>query len=329
MSPSPVEPSPAVPARPIVVVAESTVMDLHALLQEAFTQVAPDVRWLRPGEVQDPAEVDVALCWYAAPGALHRYSGLQMVQSLAAGPDHLFPAVDGLRPDLPLCRIVDPFMSQAMAGYVAWAVLSHQRQFHDYAAQRQQALWARQPVQPAGTHCVGIAGLGQLGLAAAEGLRALGYRVRGWVRSPRREPPPHVDLYTGPAQLDAFLAGCDTLVCLLPLTAQTRGFIGQRLLEGLPRHAHVINVSRGEHVDEDALLAALDAGRIAHATLDTFMKEPLPPQHRFWIHPRVTVTPHIGARTPHTQVVRQMLDNLAAVRAGQRRETWVDRDRGY
>lgn len=304
-------------------------MDLHAFLREAFAQVAPEAQWLRPEQVANPSEVDVAVCWYPAAGSLHRYSGLQLVQSLAAGPDHLFPAVRGLRSDLPLCRVVDPSMSYAMAGYVAWAVLSHQRQFHDYAAQRPRAAWERQPVQPASSHCVGIAGLGQLGMAAAEALLALGYRVRGWVRSPRPERPRHVELYTGPQQLAPFLAGCDTLVCLLPLTEQTRGFIGTDVLERLPAHAHVINVSRGEHVDEPALLAALDTGRIAHATLDVFQEEPLPPGHRFWSHPRITVTPHVGARTPNAQVVRQLLDNLRAARAGQRRETWVDRQRGY
>lgn len=320
---------PEMPARAIVAVAESTVMNLHAFLQDAFTQEAPDVRWLEPGQVEDPASVDVAVCWYAAPGALQRYTGLQLVQSLAAGPDHLFPAIEGLRADLPLCRIVDPLMSHAMAGYVAWAVLNQHRQFRIYTAQQERTAWARQPVKPASAHCVGIAGLGQLGLAATKALLALGYGVRGWTRSAREEPLPHVDIYTGPQQLDAFLTGCDTLVCLLPLTAQTRGFIGQRVLNQLPSHAHVINVSRGEHVDDDALLAALDAGRIAHATLDAFAHEPLPPQHRFWSHPRITITPHVGARTPNTQVVHQMLVNLEAARTGQRRDTWVDRQRGY
>lgn len=315
--------------RPIVVVAESMVMDLHAFLGDAFAQAAPEVSWLRPGQVADPAAVDVALCWYPAPASLQRYTGLQLVQSLAAGPDHLFPAVQGLRPDLALCRIVDPLMSQAMAGYVSWAVLNQHRQFHRYTTQQSQAVWARQPVQPPQDHCVGIAGLGQLGLASARALLALGYRVRGWARNARPEIGQELAFYTGPLQLDAFLQGCDTLVCLLPLTAQTRGFIGRRVLEQLPAHAHVVNVSRGEHVDEDALLAALDAGRIAHATLDAFAQEPLPAQHRFWSHPNVTVTPHVGARTPNTHVVRQMLDNLQAVRAGERRATWIDRERGY
>lgn len=311
------------------VVAESAVMDLHAFLADAFAAVAPQVRWMRPEEVEHPDQVDIALCWYAAPGALQRYTRLQLVQSLAAGPDHLFPSVACLPVDIPLCRVVDPYMSQAMAGYVCWAVLNHQRQFRSYMMQQTQALWQRAPVQAAQSHCVGIAGLGNLGQASAAALLELGFKVRGWARSTKTGLHEQVEQFAGEEQLDAFLQGCDTLVCLLPLTEHTRGFIGSRVLSQLPSHAHVINVSRGEHVDEAALLAALDAGAIAHATLDAFAQEPLPSTHPMWSHPKVTVTPHVGARTPNTQVVLQMLDNLAAIRSGQTRPTWVDRQRGY
>lgn len=319
----------AVSARPITIVAESMVMDLHGFLADAFAAEAPEVRWLKPEQVSNPADVDVALCWYAAPGALARYPSLQLVQSLAAGPDHLFQSLEGVAPHVPLCRIVDPHMAHAMAGYVCWAVLQQQRQFGGYVQQQVQALWRRSPVQAAQAHCVGIAGLGQLGLAAGQALRSLGFQVRGWARSARQELPQGVELFVGDVQLDAFLQGCDTLVCLLPLTAQTRGFIGEWVLQQLPAHAHVINVSRGEHVDEAALLQALDTGGIAHATLDAFAHEPLPATHPFWAHPKVTVTPHVGARTPNTQVVLQTLDNLQAALAGQTRATWVDRTRGY
>lgn len=315
--------------RPITVVAESAVMDLHAFLADSFRIAAPHVHWLRPEEVHNPEEVDVALCWYAKPGALQRYRKLQLVQSLAAGPDHLFASLEGVAPEVPLCRVVDPFMSQAMAGYVCWAVLNHQRQFHTYTQQAQQQHWQRYPVQAAREHCVGIAGLGQLGSACAQALLALGFRVRGWARSAKPGVPEGVEQFVGQAALGNFLQGCDTLVCLLPLTSETRGFIGHEVIAQLPTHAHVINASRGEHVDEAALLATLDAGLLGHATLDAFAQEPLPAAHPFWTHPRVTVTPHVGARTPNNQVVLQMLDNLQAIHAGEQRPTWVDRQRGY
>lgn len=315
--------------QPITIVAESSVMDLHAFLADAFKAIAPDVRWLKPDQVKDPALVDVALCWYASPGALARYSKLKLVQSLAAGPDHLFSSLEGVPAHIPLCRIVDPYMSQAMAGYVCWAVLQQQRQLRTYGAQQAQALWQRSTVETAESHCVGVAGLGNLGLATAQALRTLGYTVRGWSRSPKNELPSGVQGFAGDEQLNAFLQGCDTLVCLLPLTSQTRGFIGERVLQQLPTHAHVINVSRGEHVDESALLDALDSDRLAYATLDVFATEPLPSNHRFWQHPKVSVTPHVGARTANTQVIRQTLDNLQAAWLGQTRATWVDRQRGY
>lgn len=315
--------------QPITIVAESAVMDLHAFLGDAFHSVAPEVRWLKPEQVTEPEAVDVALCWYARPGALARYTQLKLVQSLAAGPDHLFASLEGVPAQTPLCRIVDPYMSQAMAAYVCWAVLQQQRQLRTYAAQAAQALWQRSPVEPANTHCVGIAGLGHLGVAAAQALRGLGYQVRGWSRSAKDNLPEGVHSFVGQGQLDTFLQGCDTLVCLLPLTAHTRGFVGASVLQQLPEHAHVINVSRGEHVDEAALLQALDSGRLGFATLDVFATEPLPSDHPFWHHPKVCVTPHVGARTANTQVVRQTLDNLQAIGLGQTRPTWVDRQRGY
>lgn len=317
------------PLKAITVVAESTVLDLHAFLSDAFLRVAPEVAWLSPDQVTDPAVVDVALCWYPAPDALHRYPKLELIQSLGAGTDHLHPALRSLPDDLSVCRVTDSHMSRAMSGYVAWAVLNQQRQFKAYAAQQAEGRWLRHPMQSAGEHCVGIAGQGQLGAACAGTLLELGFQVRGWARDIKLNMPAALTQFAGPESLEDFLSGCDTLVCLLPLTPDTQGFIGERVLRQLPPHAHVINASRGEHVDQDALLSALDTGRLAHATLDVFHEEPLPPEHPYWKHPRITVTPHVGARTPNDQIVRQMLDNLLAIRAGGRPRTWVDRARGY
>jgi glyoxylate/hydroxypyruvate reductase A len=176
---------------------------------------------------------------------------------------------------------------------------------------------------------VGIAGFGTLGLACAQALLALGYRVRGWRRRAEGEAPDGVALFHGDGQRAAFLAGCDTLVCLLPLTAATRSVLNTDLFNQLPRGAQLINVGRGDHLIEADLLAALASGQLAAATLDAFSQEPLPPDHAFWCHPQVTVTPHIATRTPATAIARQTLANLAAIRAGRAADVAVDRTRGY
>jgi glyoxylate/hydroxypyruvate reductase A len=230
---------------------------------------------------------------------------------------------------LPLCRIVDTGMAAGMKAYVCWAVVQQHRGMQAYVARSQVRRWEEQPVVSPRHHRVGIAGLGTLGLACAEALAAIGYPVRGWSRSAKEALPPGVEGFHGAAQLDEFLSGCDTLVCLLPLTAETHGFLDAALFAKLPRGAHLINVGRGDHLVEADLQPALDAGQLSAATLDAFSQEPLPPGHPFWGDPRILVTPHIATRTDSLVIARQTLDNLASVRQGRRPANQVDLARGY
>jgi glyoxylate/hydroxypyruvate reductase A len=154
-------------------------------------------------------------------------------------------------------------------------------------------------------HRVGIAGLGVLGTSVARALAGIGYAVRGWSRSPKADLPEGVEAFHGDAARADFLAGCDTLVCLLPLTDATRGVLDAALFAQLPRGAQLVNVGRGAHLVEADLLAALDDGHIASAVLDAFVQEPLPPDHPFWRHPRITVTPHVATRTRPEAIARQ------------------------
>lgn len=253
---------------------------------------------------------------------------LRLIQSIAAGVDHILSDPD-LPPTVPVCRVVDPGMAAGMCAYVHWAVIQQQRHFDRYLASAAKRQWQEEPIVSPRRHRVGVAGFGWLGSACARSLAAVGYRVCAWHRGAGRPVPPGIAVFHGPEQLDDFLATCDTLVCLLPLTAQTRGFLDAKLFARLPRGAHVINVGRGDHLVEEDLLAAITSGQVGHATLDAFSTEPLPPDHPFWSEPRITITPHIASRTDLDVIARQALDNLEQVRQGLTPSASVEPGRGY
>lgn len=271
-----------------------------AELRRADTQVQ------QLGALED---IDAVVCWSPPPGLLARMPRLRLVQSVGAGTDHI--TRDATLPDVPVCRIIDPEMAAGMNAYVAWAVVHGQRHMGRYLDHQRLSTWKEAPIVPPGRHRVGIAGLGVLGQSAARALAAIGYAVRGWSRSPKDDLPAGITAFHGDAARAEFLAGCDTLVCLLPLTEDTHGLLNADLFAQLPRGARLVNVGRGAHLVQDDLLAALDSGQLASAVLDAFVQEPLPPGHPFWQHPAITVTPHIATRTGPQTIAQLTHDNLA------------------
>jgi glyoxylate/hydroxypyruvate reductase A len=297
-------------------------------LATAFGEVRPDLDLRVGADLGRLDDIDVAVCWYPPHGLLAQLPNLRLVQSLAAGIDHLV-ADPTLPRHLPLCRVVDPTMAAGMNAYVSWAVVTQQRHMQAYVARSATGQWQEEAIVTPRRHRVGIAGLGTLGMACAKSLAAIGYQVLGWSRSAKAGLPAGVTGFHGNDGLDEFLSGCDTLVCMLPLTPQTRGFLNAELFAQLPRGAHLINVGRGDHLVEADLLAALDSGQLAAATLDAFSQEPLPADHPFWGDARILVTPHIATRTDRGVIVQQTLSNLAALQQGLRPIHQVDLDRGY
>lgn len=296
-------------------------------LVPAFQAQFPDAR-LRVGDDLGPLdEIDAAVCWYPEPGLLRRMPRLRLIQSLAAGVDHITCDTD--LPAVPLCRIVDPDMASGMAAYVAWAVVHQQRHMGAYLASAAQARWEEQAIVAPSRHRVGIAGLGTLGLNCARTLLSMGYPVRGWSRTAKADLPAGIDAFHGEDQCNDFLSGCDTLVCLLPLTPETQGFLCAERFAQMPRGAHLVNVGRGAHLVDADLLRALDDGTLGAATLDAFTHEPLPESHPFWRHPRITVTPHIATRTAPAVIARQTHHNLAQILAGRADTVAIDLTRGY
>ncbi|GHC93815.1 glyoxylate/hydroxypyruvate reductase A [Pseudorhodoferax aquiterrae] len=293
----------------IALVSDQIAMDY---LRPAFSARFPNAKLHRiDTEVQELAaleQIDAVVCWSPPVGLLARMPRLRLIQSVGAGTDHI--TRDTALPDVPICRIVDAEMAAGMNAYVAWAVVHGQRHMGGYIESQRRAAWEESPVVPPGRHRVGIAGLGVLGQSAAKALAAIGYRVRGWSRSPKSGLPEGVEAFHGDASRAEFLAGCDTLVCLLPLTADTHGILNAELFAQLPRGAHLVNAGRGAQLVQDDLLGALESGQIASAVLDAFVEEPLPQAHPFWHHPRITVTPHIATRTGPEAIARQTEDNL-------------------
>lgn len=313
--------------RPPRIALLSRVLDMR-YLAPAFQALRPDIEWRTADDLGDPARIDAAVCWLPPAGLLGTLPNLRLIQSIGAGVDHIYadPAVPR---QVPVCRVSEAGMAAGMSSYVAWAVINHHRHFPDYVRNCAAGIWRESPIVPPSEHRVAIAGLGRLGLAAASALSALGYRVSGWSRTPKPDLPTGITGHHGAHGLPALLAEADTLVCLLPLTDETRGFLGAATFAQLPRGAHVVNAGRGEHLDPDALLAALDSGQLAYATLDATPQEPLPPEHALWRRRDVLVTPHIATRTPAAAIARQTLENLKTVLEGRRPDTCADADLGY
>ena len=277
------------------------------------------VEWPGPGE---PASIEAAVVWRPPTELFEGLSGLRCICVLGAGVDHLFTLGDAL-PQVPVIRLVDPLMAERMASYVLAVVLGHQRQLDLYRRQQEKRLWLRHAHRDIGRTRVGIMGLGAMGRATALLLARVGYDVAGWSR--RARSIEGVRCMAGAEDWHPFLARSDVLVCLLPLTASTRGILDRGVFDRLPEGALLVNTARGEHLVEADLIAALDAGGLGGAILDVFAEEPLPPEHGLWRHPKVVVTPHVASLSEPGSGAGRIVEALRAVRSGRTPSHLVDR----
>ena len=242
-----------------------------------------------PGE---PDAVDYVVVWRPPPGWMAGFPNLKAIVSVGAGVDHVLADPDCPR-HVPIVKTTGSDLTQRMREYVALHVLRHHRRLPELERFARERRWQQLVVPPASARRVGVMGLGTLGRAAVTTLLGLGFEVSGWSRS--GADIDGMRSHRGADELGAFLAGCEILVCLLPLTPETRGILDATLFEALPAGAALINAARGQHLIEADLLAALDAGQLSGATLDVFATEPLPAEHPFWHHPAVLVTPHTAS----------------------------------
>lgn len=292
-------------------------------LMQKLTELLPDTKIEQWPEVENLAEVEVVLAWNAPTSLWSQLPNLRLVQSYGAGVDSI--DLEALPQHVPVARIVDPNLAKDMAEYVLTHVLAHKLRLKQYFAQQQQQIW--KPNRSHAFNRVGILGFGELGRAVAMQLLLNGFEVRAWANSEKHYD--NVLCFVGQKGYLEVISQSDYVVCLLPLTTQTQGILNQATFSAMPNHAVLINVARGKHVNEQDLLSALDSEEIAGATLDVFAKEPLPAEHPFWHHKKITVTPHAAALTCLNTAVKQIADNVVNAMTGKEIAHVVDKKRGY
>lgn len=273
-----------------------------------------------------PEDIAFAFVSRIKPGVLGQLPNLKFVASLLAGVEHLVGDPD-IPPDLPIVRTGSPHGDVMMTEYVLMHVLRHHRNLPAYALQQGRAEWAGIPQKPASERGVGFLGLGLLGRAAAVCVRDHGFKVFAWTRNPRQETG--ISCFSGPQGLEPMLASSEILVNLLPTTGETENIVNASFLAKLPRGAQFINVARGHHVVDADLMAALDSGQLAAATLDAFREEPLPAESMLWRHPRIAIMPHVARRALPQDSVPQVVENIRRALAGEPLQLVVDRQAGY
>ena len=293
-----------------------------------YAEALPDVTVVRQTETFDPEAVDYVFVWKPKPTAFAGLKNLKAVLSLGAGVDALLkhPAL----PDRPVVRFVDADLTQRMTDYVVAQVTMHQRQFTRFKRDQLARSWKQLYPPAASETTVGVMGLGELGTDAVEKLRALGFTVIGWSRSPKTIEG--VRTFAG-GELDAFLEETDIVVCLLPLTPETTGILNYSLFKKLRRKLDggpvIVNAARGGHQVETDIVKALTDGTLGAASLDVFQVEPLSQDSPLWALDNCYITPHIAAISNIDAGVAYFSKIIRDHEAGKPLPNVVDRDRGY
>lgn len=290
-----------------------------------FQAQAADIEVRLWPDIGDPAQVRYLAAW-EAPHALDiLLPNLQVLFATSAGIDHM--ALDRLPEALQVVRMLDPGITRGMCEFACHAVLTLHRDMLLYGEQQRSHQWQAHPVRNAAKRRVGIMGLGEQGKQVLAALKPFGFELLGWASS--RHEMEGVQCYVGEPERKMFLCQCDILLCLLPLTPATRGILDQNLFASLPQGAALINMGRGAHLVEEDLIPALNSGQLAGAVLDVLQDEPPAPDHPFWDHPRIRLTPHIAAMTQTESAFEVLLANIRRHQRGEPMHGLVDRHRGY
>ena len=270
-------------------------------------------------------QADYAVVWAPPQQFMDEQAGLKALFNIGAGVDALLKL--RLPPQALVVRLDDAGMAVQMAEYVCHAVIRHFREFDGYEADMAAGRWGYRKPRLRSDFPIGVMGLGVLGERVARALAQFDFPINGYSRTPKAIDG--VRAFTGAEQFNDFLVASRVLVNLLPLTPETANVMNQDTLGRLQPGAYVINVARGAHLVEEDLLALIDSGHVAGATLDVFRTEPLPAGHAFWNHPRITITPHTSARTLRDESIAQIARKMAALERGEAVAGIVNPARGY
>jgi glyoxylate/hydroxypyruvate reductase A len=293
--------------------------------QALFAEQAPDIEWRAWPDIGDPRDIRYLAAWQAPDDLDTLLPNLQVLFALSAGVDQL--DLGRLPASLPVVRLLDPGITQGMCEYASFAVLGLHRDMLRYRQQQADRHWQAHRLVPAAKRRVGVMGLGLQAQQILATLQPYGFALSGWARS--QHLILRVDCFAGAEQLPAFLGQCDILLCVLPLTEQTEGILDRRLFQHLPKGAALVNMGRGGHLVEEDLLDALASGQLSAAVLDVLQEEPAGPDHPFWHHPQILLTPHIAAMTQPESAFGVLLENIRRHQRGEPMLGQVDRKQGY
>jgi glyoxylate/hydroxypyruvate reductase A len=294
--------------------------------RNALLESSPDLEVEVYPEDTDPDETEFILTWNPPEGVFEHYPNLKVISSMGAGINHILKHSD-LPKDAVITKVNDQNLKQDLSVFVLTLVLDHLRNMPLYFHQKQQKVWTPSGYSRPRDKTVGIIGVGAIGQEIGKVLVKNGFEVKGWSRSEKQLDS--IECFHGSDQFNEFLSHCEIAICTLPLTNETSGILDNKLFSKLPDGAYLINVGRGAHLVENDLWEALDSGKLSGAALDVFDEEPLPEDHPFWEHPKISITPHTASITDPVSISKTVAQNAKRL---QRREKLLDTisvEKGY
>ena len=293
---------------------------------KALKSIEPDLDIRIYPNDSNREEVEFALAWHPPLGAFKNYPNLKVIASTGAGVDHIIKDAD-IPENVDITRVVDNRLTRDMTTYLIAQTLNHLRNITDYRVLKEKQDWSPKTYVNEDDIRIGIMGMGELGQDVATKFKQLGLKVHGWVRTDKKLDG--IKLFTGKKAFPEFLEQSNILICLLPLTNSTANILNKDTFSQLPKGAYIINVARGEHLVENDLTEAIDSGHLSGACLDVFREEPLPKDHIFWQHDKVSITPHIAGITCWENVAPQIIDNYNRMKRGEKLLNLISKSAGY
>lgn len=296
------------------------------LWRQEFERQLPDHGFQVYPDIVDIDDVEYALVWMPPIGDLKRYSNLKAIFSIGAGCDHILRDPD-VPKDIPIVRLVDDVSVRDMSHYVLHWALHFQRNFHLYAEQHRAGNWQRHSYPDVSEYCIGVLGLGGMGAPIARMLAGAGFKVSGW--SQTRKAVDGVTCFAGLDELSRLLAKSRIVVSVLPLTRETENLLDRHRFAQMQRGSFLINIGRGPVINDADLIAAVNGGHIEAAALDVFGIEPLPAEHPFWQHSRISVTPHVAGPTKDISAIKQIVRNIQRIERSEEPHPVWNWEKGY